>query len=154
MPEGAYILEIGMGPGVDLKILNKYFQASGSDTSMFFLDRYHNADPNADLIHFDAVDLDTGRSFGCIYSNKVLHHLTDEDLTNPLRRQKAVLSNTGFIMHSFWRGTGNEEHCGLKFVCQTEASLRLLVGKVFDIVDIAVYMKMEENDSLYVLARV
>ena len=154
VPQDARLLEIGMGPGVDLRILKKHFQTTGSDTSKFFLDRYRDSDPDADLMHLDAVNLDTGRISDCIYSNKVLHHLTDEELTKSLYRQKAVLSKTGFVMHSFWRGTGMEEHHGLKFVYQTEDNLRLLVGEVFDIVDIAVYTEMEDDDSLYVLATV
>lgn len=152
--EGASVLEIGMGPGVDLKLLNRHFQATGSDNSQFFLDRYHDSVPDADLIHLNAVELDTERSFDCIYSNKVLHHLTDEELARSLCRQKAILSNTGLIMHSFWRGTGSEKHHGLKFVYQTEDSVRSIVGNVFNVVDIVVYKEMEDDDSLYVLAAV
>jgi cyclopropane fatty-acyl-phospholipid synthase-like methyltransferase len=154
VPQAACVLEIGMGPGVDLRILKKYFQVTGSDNSAFFLDRFRQFDPDADLMNLDAVKLDTGRTFDCIYSNKVLHHLTDEQLAESFLRQKAILSDRGIIMHSFWRGTGSEECQGLKFVNQTEANLRLLVGKVFNIVDIAVYSEMEEDDSLYVLGSV
>ena len=69
-----------MGPGIDLKMLNKHFRATGSDNSQFFLDRFRNSDCKADLIYLDAVELDTEKSFDCIYSNKVLHHLTDGQL--------------------------------------------------------------------------
>ncbi len=154
VPQGACVLESGMGPGTDLNILKRHFQATGSDISRFFLERYRDSDPDADLIRLDAVTLDTERSFDCIYSNKVLHHLTNEELTQSLCRQKAILSSMGFIMHSFWRGTGIEEHHGLKFVNQTEASLRSIVSKVFDIVDIVVYKEMKNEDSIYVLAAV
>ena len=154
LPQGASILEIGMGPGVDLKILKKHFQVTGSDNSEFFLDRYRDSDPDADLIHLDAVGLDTERTFDCIYSNKVLHHLTDEELTKSLCRQKAILSSTGLIMHTFWRGTGVEEHHGLRFVNQTEDSLRSIVNNVFNVVDIVVYKEMDDDDSLFVLATV
>jgi trans-aconitate methyltransferase len=154
VPRGASVLEIGMGPGVDLRILKLYFQATGSDTSLFFLDHYRESDQDANLMHLDAVELDTERTFDCIYSNKVLHHLTNDELAKSLCRQRAVLSKTGFIMHSFWRGTDVEEHHGLKFVYQTEASLRLLVGKVFDMVDFGVYTELEKDDSLYVLGAV
>ena len=80
LAEGANVLEIGMGPGVDLDLLNVHFQATGSDYSQFFLDRYRVAHPNSDLIQLDAVGLETERTFDCIYSNKVLHHLADEQL--------------------------------------------------------------------------
>lgn len=154
LPQGASVLEIGMGPGVDLKILKKHFQVTGSDNSRFFLDRYRNSDPDADLLYLDAVELYTERTFDCIYSNKVLHHLTNEELTKSLHRQKAILSSTGLVLHSFWRGTGVEEHHGLKFVYQTEDSLRSMFGNVFSISDIVVYTEMDDDDSLFVLATV
>jgi trans-aconitate methyltransferase len=154
VPQAACVLEIGMGPGVDLRILKKHFQVTGSDNSAFFLDRYRQFDPDADLMNLDAVELDTGRTFDCIYSNKVLHHVTDEQLTKSILGQKKILTDTGFIMHSFWRGTGTEEHQGLKFVYQTEANLRLLFGRVFNIVDIVVYSEMAEDDSIYILGTV
>ena len=152
VPQDARVLELGMGPGTDLGLLKRHYRATGSDTSRFFLDRYRDLYPDADLIHLDAVELDTERTFDCNYSNKVLHHFTEQELSKSISRQQAILSGAGFIMHSFWRGTGVEEHHGLKFVYQTESSLRLMFGKVFDILDIVVYKEMEEDDSLYVLA--
>lgn len=152
LPQDASVLELGMGPGVDLRILKEYFRATGSDNSQFFIDRYRELDPDADLIHLDAVTLDTERTFDCIFSNKVLHHLTNEELAESLRRQKAILSSAGMIVHSFWHGTDTEEHHGLRFVNQTEDSLRLIVSNEFNVVDIEVYKEMEDDDSLYVLA--
>ena len=154
LAEGANVLEIGMGPGVDLDLLKVHFQATGSDYSQFFLDRYRVAHPNSDLLQLDAVGLETERTFDCIYSNKVLHHLTDEQLAQSIHRQREVLESDGLIMHSFWRGTGVDEHHGLRFVYQTEDSIRSIVGEVFNVVDIVVYTEMEDADSLYVLASV
>lgn len=152
LPEGASVLEIGMGPGVDLKILKKYYQVTGSDNSQFFLDRYCKLEPDADLLYLDAIELDTERRFDCIYSNKVLHHLTNDKLTKSLQRQRTLMSDTGIVMHSFWRGTGIDKHHGMKFVYQTEESLRSLFDSVFNILDIVTYKEMETDDSLYVLA--
>lgn len=152
LPDGARVLELGMGPGIDLNMLNKHFNATGSDNSQFFLDRYQDIDSGADLIYLDAVGLETERQFDCIYSNKVLHHLTEEELVASLSRQKEVLSMPGLIMHSFWCGTGIEEHHGLRFVYQTEDKIRSIVNDFFTVVDIVVYKEMDEGDSLYVLA--
>lgn len=154
LPVGSSVLEIGMGPGVDLNLLKTYFKATGSDYSQFFLNRYRGSNPDCDLIQLDAVELDTERVFDCIYSNKVLHHLTDKELTKSLRRQRQVLSDKGLIMHSFWHGTGVDEHHGLKFVNQTEESLRSIIGEIFNVLDVVVYKEMEDGDSLYVLATV
>lgn len=154
LPAGARVLELGMSPGVDLNFLKKHYEATGSDYSQFFLDRYRETYPNSDLIQLDAVELDTERIFDCIYSNKVLHHLTDDQLTRSLRRQKRILSDEGLIMHSFWRGVGDDEHHGLKFVYQTEDTIRSIVGEFFNVLDIVVYKEMENDDSLYVVATV
>lgn len=154
LPVGASVLEIGMGSGVDLNLLKTHFAATGSDYSPFFLDRYRGSYPDSDLIQLDAVELDTERVFDCVYSNKVLHHLTVEELTKSLRRQRRILAGTGLILHSFWHGTGVDEHHGLKFVYQTEETVRSVVGEFFNVLDIVVYKEMEDGDSLYVLATV
>ena len=154
LPVGASVLELGMGPGVDLNLLKNHYQVTGSDYSQFFLDRYRGVYPESDLIQLDAVELDTMRKFDCIYSNKVLHHLTNEQLIKSFRRQKQILSNEGLILHSFWHGTGCDEHHGLKFVYQTEDSIRAIVGEYFIVLDIVVYKEMKDDDSLYVVATV
>ncbi len=153
-PLGARVLELGMGPGVDLNILKTHFKATGSDNSQFFLNRYRDSYPDSDVIQLDAVELNTERVFDCVYSNKVLHHLTDEELKKSLRRQRQILLDTGLILHSFWRGTGVDEHHGLKFVYQTEDTIRSIVGEIFNVLDIVVYKEMEDDDSLYILATV
>lgn len=152
LPSGSTLLELGMGPGADLNLLKKHYQATGSDNSPFFLERYHASHPDADLLCLDAVELVTERKFDCIFSNKVLHHLTDEELVKSFERQSAILSNPGLIMHSFWRGTGIDEHHGLKFVYQTEDTLRNLIEEQFRIVELDVYTEMETDDSMLVLA--
>lgn len=154
LPDGASLLELGMGPGVDLDILKKYFHATGSDFSQFFLDRYREDNPESDLLRLDAVTIETDRVFDGMFSNKVLHHLSGEDLAESVRRQKEVLSENGIAMHSFWRGEGVEDHHGLKFVYQTEDSLRECFDSVFTIIDVVTYTEMDDNDSLYVLASV
>lgn len=154
LPGGASVLELGMGPGVDLNILRKHFRATGSDSSEFFIDRYRDAHPNSDVIRLDAVELETDRVFDCIYSNKVLHHLTNKQLRKSLLRQKEVLSRNGLVMHSFWRGDGAEEHHGLKFIYQTEDSIHTIFDAGFDSVNVVTYTEMENDDSLYVLATV
>lgn len=152
LPAAARVLELGMGPGVDLAILQEHYRATGSDYSRIFLDRYRAANPEADLLHLDAVELDTAREFDGIYSNKVLHHLSEDQLTRSIERQALRLAEGGVVLHSFWRGTGTEEHHGLRFVYQTEDSLRSIFSPVFTVLDVVGYTEMENDDSLYVLA--
>ena len=58
------------------------------------------------------------------------------------------------VMHSFWRGDGAEEHHGLKFIYQTEDSIRTIFDAGFDSVNVVTYTEMENDDSLYLLATV
>jgi trans-aconitate methyltransferase len=83
---GATILELGMGPGKDLDILKKYYKATGSDISLFFIERYKKQYPNADVLQLDARSLRLNRRFDCIYSNKVLIHLTKKECHKSLKK--------------------------------------------------------------------
>lgn len=154
VPEGAKVLEIGMGPGKDLDILSSRYRVTGSDSSRFFLERYRQLNPTADLLELDAVTLKTDRKFDCIYSNKVLHHLDENDLVRSLERQSTLLNAGGYTMHSFWSGSGVDQMHGLEFHYRTEDSLRTTFSEHYDIVSLVPYEELEANDSIYVLARV
>ena len=104
LPAGSSVLELGMGPGVDLDILAQRYEVTGSDSSRLFLDRYRERHPEADLLLLDARTLETERRFDCIYSNKVLHHLSAEELHESLVAQAGLLRPEGIAMHSFWWG--------------------------------------------------
>jgi len=95
LPDGTSILELGMGPGVDLDILSEVYQASGSDLSPLFLDRYSVRHPGTDLLLLDAINIETDRTFDAIYSNKVLHYLSKSKLVESLLRQHEMLNPGG-----------------------------------------------------------
>jgi len=99
---GSAVLELGMGPGVDLYMLAKTFAATGSDRSQAFLDRYALIQPEADLLQLDAATVDTDRRFDAIYSNKVLHHLTRHELRRSLERQASLRRPGGLLLHGLW----------------------------------------------------
>jgi len=155
LPPGATVLELGMGPGKDLDLLNETFRATGSDCARPFLDLYLERHPQADLLLLDAVTMDApiaaGRTFDAVYSNKVLYHLTREELRASLRRQALVLNPGGLLLHSLWYGDGEEELHGLRFVYYTEATFGELVGDEFRVVETARYTEMEKDDSFYVV---
>jgi trans-aconitate methyltransferase len=73
---GSSVLELGMGPGKDMDILAGTYRVTGSDSSRIFLDMHRQTHPEADLLQLDAVTIKTDRRFDCLYSNKVLQHLT------------------------------------------------------------------------------
>jgi SAM-dependent methyltransferase len=153
LKENATVLELGMGPGKDLKLLGEHFKVTGSDSSTLFLDRYRQENPDADLMTLDAVTMETERRFDGLYSNKVLIHLTRAKLEESLRQQARVLNPGGLALHSFWYGEGEDEFSGLKFVYYTEESLSQVIGDEYEIVELARYEEAEAGDSLYLILK-
>lgn len=153
LPEKSTALELGMGPGKDLDILSKTFTVTGSDNSQVFLDKYKKENPEADLLKLDAVTLSTNRMFDCIYSNKVLHHLTREDLKKSIQRQSEIVNPNGIAFHSFWKGDKDENYDGLLFTKYQVEGLKEIIGNSFDILAMNVYTEMEKDDSIYVVLR-
>jgi cyclopropane fatty-acyl-phospholipid synthase-like methyltransferase len=153
LENGSTVLELGMGPGKDLEILSEFFQVTGSDNSELFLERYRKKDATADLVLLDAVTMEIARNFDCIYSNKVLHHLTKEELKKSLKRQWEVLDSGGILFHSLWYGDREEEMSGLRFVHYTEETFGEVVGREYEIVESERYTEMEQNDSIYFILK-
>jgi ubiquinone/menaquinone biosynthesis C-methylase UbiE len=155
LPEGASLLELGMGPGTDLEILSQYFQVTGSDRAKQFLERYRQKNPAADLLQLDAVtmEMESDRRFDAIYSNKVLHHLTRDELEASLQAQARLLNPNGILLHCFWYGDKEEQMHGLHFAYYTEASLQALVGEAFELIALGRYAEMGEGDSLYIILK-
>ncbi|MHA1186278.1 MAG: methyltransferase domain-containing protein, partial [Candidatus Heimdallarchaeota archaeon] len=104
LPQKSKVLEIGMGPGKDFEILSEDFITTGSDKSEEFFNRYIKKNRNSDVLLLDAVTLETNRFFDCIYTNKVLHLLTKDDLDKSLKRQSEILLDNGLVFHTFWEG--------------------------------------------------
>jgi len=147
------LLELGMGPGVDLEILDKTYIVTGSDLSDVFLEMYRKKHPKADLIKLDAQTLDTPRRFDGIYSNKVLHHLSPEGLSRSLERQKEILHGEGIAFHTFWLGEGSEEMKDLFFQYYRAEELKKIAEQYFDYVKVKKYTEMEEDDSLLLICK-
>ena len=157
LPRNSSVLEIGMGPGTDLLILEKYYKdqghVTGSDYSKIFIDRYRKQHPDSHLIVLNAITLKTDQKFQGLYSNKVLIHLTREELKQSIKRQADILEPEGIICHSFWRGAKEENYDGLLFIYYTENQIQKLFEDSFDIIKIEKYQEMEPDDSLFIIAR-
>ncbi|MDC7223727.1 MAG: class I SAM-dependent methyltransferase [Spirochaetales bacterium] len=147
------VLEIGMGPGKDLDILGETYRTAGSDRSEIFLNLYRKKHPHADLLYLDAVTLETERKFDALYSNKVLHCLSYEEMALSFRRQADLLTAGGLVLHSFWYGEEIECYEGEHFCQVNEEILQNLRGNLFEPLDIGRYGEMEKDDSLYALFR-
>ncbi len=155
LPRDSSVLEIGMGPGTDLTLLEKYYKGhvTGSDYSEIFIDRYRNNHPDANLIVLNTITLKTDRKFQGLYSNKVLIHLTREELKQSIKRQVDILEPEGIICHSFWLGDKEENYDGLLFIYYSVEHIQELFEDSFDIIKIEKYREMEQDDSIYIIAR-
>lgn len=147
------LLEIGSGPGTDWKILNKDYNVVGSDNSPEFLKRLIVNNKDGTFMRIDAITLDTNLMFDGIYSNKVLHHLTDKELKLSIKKQFDILNRNGVICHSFWKGEGTEIFNGLFINNHKEDDLRGLFNDLFDILLIESYAEFEEGDSILIIAK-
>ncbi|MFC1961079.1 class I SAM-dependent methyltransferase [Chloroflexota bacterium] len=150
------VLELGMGPGKDLLLLAEHFTVTGSDRSPVFVERFRKAQPNADVIQLDALTmagLPAERQFDGIYSNKVLYHLTPDQLTAAFPRQAAALKPGGIALHSFWAGEGEEDMHGLHFAYYTADTLRAAVGREYEVLRLDTYAEMDPDDSLVIVLK-
>ncbi len=153
LSDNASVLELGMGPGTDLCLLDQHFNVTGSDRSMVFLDRFRRHYPTADIMQLDAVTMNTGRKFDAIYSNKVLHHLTRQQLQTSFQLQATILNTDGILCHSFWRGDKEAFYRGLRFVYYTQDSIKDLLGDNYEIIEFQCYAELEKNDSFCLILR-
>lgn len=153
LPRGSSVLELGMGPGKDLDLLNQYYRATGSDSSKVFLDLYKKQHEDADLLLLDAVTIETDRRYDGVYSNKVLIHLTKEQLRSSLEAQEQILNPQGVLLHTFWRGDKKkEENQGLLFVYYMEDELKDIFQERFEVLSVEKYSEMARDDSLYIVS--
>jgi cyclopropane fatty-acyl-phospholipid synthase-like methyltransferase len=153
LPAGSSVLELGMGPGRDLKILGERYTATGSDLSDLFIDLYRQDNKEADLLVLDAISLATDRTFDALYSNKVLQHLSDSELERSVRRQAEIIADRGIVCHTFWEGQGEEFVEDLRFNYQTETDLLRLFSASFVILEISIYKEIRDNDSILIIAQ-
>ncbi len=150
---GSSVLELGSGPGTDWCILSESYNVTGSDMSGEFLNYLKMNNPNGEFIELDAGTLKTEKRFKGIYSNKVLHHLTDEELLKSIDRQAEIVEPHGVICHSFWKGEGTEEFKGMFVNYHTKEALSKLFEKHFELLLIEAYEEFEPNDSIVLIAR-
>jgi cyclopropane fatty-acyl-phospholipid synthase-like methyltransferase len=154
LKKGATLLELGMGPGKDLDILRNYYYVTGSDSSQIFLDMYKKKYPKSDIIQIDARDIRIKRKFDCIYSNKVLIHLTKKECKLSFKQQKKLLNSRGILFHTFWFGTKSEKYKNLLFTHYTEDELKNMVKEDYNIINIKRYTEDKKDDSILVILKI
>lgn len=153
LPAKSFVLELGSGPGTDWQILQKDYLTIGSDYSLEFLKHLSKTYPEGEFIHLDASSLLTELKFDAIYSNKVLHHLEDEDLESSIRRQAEILNPGGIVCHSFWRGEDSETYNELFVNYHSDTGLRELFEDRFEPLLIKYYKEFEDGDSILYIGK-
>ena len=153
LPPNSTLLEIGMGGGKDLLLLNEHYQVTGSDYSQSFLDLFQQHHPDIPILQLDAITLQTNQTYDAIYSNKVLYHLTPTELKQSFQLQAKILNHNGILLHSFWFGDKQEEMHGLHFSYYTEDTIQALIDDSYEILKLERYTEMETNDSLYIIVK-
>lgn len=153
LPSNSSLLEIGTGPGTDWNILKGVYEVVGSDNSQEFLSHLTSKNPTGRFIELDAITLNTDSKFDGIYSNKVLHHLKDNELVGSIEKQYDILSPGGIICHSFWKGEGSEVFKGLFVNYHSEQNLRDYFEQYFEVLVIESYPEFEDDDSLLLIGK-
>jgi cyclopropane fatty-acyl-phospholipid synthase-like methyltransferase len=153
LPKRAALLEMGSGPGTDWKILNEAYQVTGSDNSNEFIQYLKSTYPLGRFLELDAVSLNTEDTFDGIYSNKVLHHLSDDELQRSIKRQHDILHDGGVICHSFWKGEGSEIFKGLFVNYHSEKGIQNFFESHFESLLLLSYAEFEKGDSILFLGK-
>jgi trans-aconitate methyltransferase len=151
--DGKTVLELGSGPGFDIPFLKEHYQVTGSDLSAEFLKRCKRKFPNTSFLKLDAKNINIKYKFDAIYSNKVLHHLKEDELALSLLGQAKTLTSDGIIAHSFWIGEENQEMEGLLFTYYCKERLIEIISENFEILSTMSYQEIVESDSLFVIAQ-
>ncbi|MDC3250011.1 class I SAM-dependent methyltransferase [bacterium] len=153
LPKGKSVLELGSGPGFDIPFLKENYKVTGSDFSEEFLNRCREKFPDTPFLKTDAKNININEKFDCIYSNKVLHHLTEQQLSSSLKAQAASLSEDGLIAHSFWMGDENQVMEGLLFTYYKNEELLSLISENYTVLTTLSYQEFDKDDSLFVIAQ-
>ena len=147
------VLELGIGTGKDLDLLTQFYITTGSDNSQSFLDLYRKHNSESDLLLLDAATLKTDRKFNCIYSNKVLHHLSRKQLKDSFNRQKAILNKNGFLLHTFWKGNEEAAWGNLKFIKYQKEQIIRMTKADFKLIKTEYYKELIKDDSFYIILK-
>lgn len=154
LPENSTLLELGSGAGLDIENLKNNYSVTGSDLSEEFLNICRDKCPEVPFLKLNALQLEVSEKYNCIFSNKVLHHLTENELKQSLDQQAKILSTNGLIAHSFWLGKENKEMYGLLFTYYSKDHLLSIISESYDVLSALSYKELEDDDSLFVIAKV
>ncbi len=155
LPQNSSLLELGMGTGVDLISLSQYYSVIGSDYSPLFISDFKQKS-NLNVCVLNAVTIDINKKFDCIFSNKVLQHLSIDDFSISLVNQSKHLTKNGILFITLWHGEHREEfECNgaLRFVYYDEKTLKKLLPNTIQLENIILYSEFEKDDSIIIILK-
>ena len=153
LPINSTLLEIGTGPGTDWNLLKEDYKVIGSDNSLEFLNHLKTTYPTGQFLHLDAITLSTNSTFEGIYSNKVMQHLNNSEISESIRSQHRITAANGIVCHSFWKGEGSEIFKGLYVQYHTKKSILKYFEKYFKVLLIEEYDEFDKGDSLLFIGK-
>ena len=153
LPFDSQVLELGSGPGNDAALLQPYYRLIMSDASQAFVTHLQQRFIDADCRLIDASHVQLEQPVDCIFSNKVLHHLTPAQLAASIQQQVTQLNDNGLLAHSFWIGNNNFEYQGETHYYYRHEALLALIEPYVDIIESHSYDEFAHEDSLFLLGQ-
>jgi len=153
LKENSTLLELGCGPGNGITNLQKHYSVTGSDLSDEFIKRCKKKFNDLFFIKLDAISIKSDKTYDCIFSNKVLHHLTKEELEKSFKRQQKVIKSNGIFAHTFWIGDKEFTMEGMLFVYHNREKLLSIISHYFTILERYDYKEFEDGDSIFIVAQ-
>lgn len=125
---GAKILDLGCGPGRDLKYFNSKYQAIGLEPSPS-LASFAKEYTKAQVIQSKIEDFESEDKFDGIWACASLLHVPSEELSDVFRKINHLLSEGGVLFASFKYGNFEGMRNGRYFTDLTEESLLQILEK-------------------------
>lgn len=126
LAEGSKILDIGCGPGRDLKYFSKKYQAMGLEPSGV-LAQYARAFSGCNIVESRIQDYSTNEKFDGIWACASLLHLTSTELLDIFQKMPYLLNTKGIMYCSFKHGSFEGMRGDRYFTDLTKKSLQSLL---------------------------
>lgn len=143
------VLELGMGPALDYDSLKDEYDITVSDTSDAFI-KLFNEKYDDTALNICVKDIVIDERFDCIFTNKVLQVLNDDEMKESFINQYNALNDKGMIFHCIWIGEGFED-CSSNYTSVDK--LEKMINSLFTIEKIITYSEIEQNDSIILIAK-
>jgi hypothetical protein len=103
----AQVLDIGTGPGFDLKYLSEKYSVTGIDISKRMVEIARFENPDKEILHADIVDHELGQNkYKGIWSRGALHHIENQELDKVFKKISDALVEGGIFYMIVREGEG------------------------------------------------